>query len=199
MSVASAHPNPLQRFLEERDRARQAGEPWDAAAAALATVDEHGAPTVRFVLVKHADETGLRFYTNRESDKGRHLARDPRAALAFHFVTTGVQMRFEGIVRELSDEESDRYFAERPRLSQLGAWASEQSRPLESRSVLEARLAGAERRFEGRPVPRPPYWGGYALVPSRAEHWVEGAFRLHERTRFERRADGSWSSVLLFP
>lgn len=190
--------DPLSLFVAERDRARAAGEAWDAATCALATVDASGAPTVRFVLVKHVSAEGLRFFTNRESAKGRHLGHDPRAALAFHFVTTGVQLRFEGRVTPLSDAESDAYFAERPRVSQLGAWASDQSRALVSRAALEARLHEEEKRFEGHPVSRPPHWGGYELIPHRAEHWKEGAFRLHDRLRFDR--DGSaWTITRLNP
>lgn len=199
MSIAEQALEPIALFLRERDRAREAGEPWDAASAALATVDEHGAPAVRFVLVKHTSADGLWFFTNRESDKGRHLARTPRAALAFHFDKIGVQMRFEGEARAISDAESDRYFQERPRISQLGAWASQQSRPLASRAELEARLHDAERRYDGGPVPRPPHWGGYVLAPRVAEHWTEGAFRLHDRIRFEREAGGGWSRVRLNP
>ncbi len=189
---------PLDLFRVERDRARAAQEPWEAATAALATLDESGAPRVRFVLVKDADARGLRFFTNRESDKGRELARDPRASLAFHFVTTGVQLRFEGTVEQLPDADSDAYFDARPRISQLGAWASRQSRPLASRAALEAQLHEVEARFEGAPVPRPPHWGGYVLVPSRAEHWVEGAYRLHDRVRFDRDGDG-WTATRLNP
>lgn len=189
---------PLDLFRVERDRARLAQEPWEAATAALATLDASGAPRVRFVLVKDADARGLRFFTNRESDKGRELAGDPRASIAFHFVTTGVQLRFEGVVEALPDADSDAYFAARPRISQLGAWASEQSRPLASRAVLEARLHEYETRFEGGAVARPPHWGGYLLVPTRAEHWVEGAFRLHDRIRFDRDSTG-WRHSRLNP
>jgi pyridoxamine 5'-phosphate oxidase len=196
--IDSSTHDPIALFLAERDRARAAGEPWEAAAAALATVDAHGAPTVRFVLVKHADARGLRFFTNHESDKGQHLARDPRASVALHFVTTNVQLRFEGRVTRLSDAESDAYFAERPRISQLGAWASHQSRPLTARAELEARLHEAEKRFEGGPVARPPHWGGYALEVARAEHWVEGAYRLHDRMRFDR-TDHGWTLTRLNP
>lgn len=190
--------DPISLFLAERDRARAAGEPWEAATAALATLDANGAPVVRFVLVKHADARGLRFFTNRESDKGRHLARDPRASIALHFVTTNVQLRYEGRVSLLSDAESDAYFVERPRISQLGAWASQQSRPLATRSELESRLHEAEKRFEGAPVTRPPHWGGYVLEVARAEHWVEGAHRLHDRVRFDREGSG-WTLTRLNP
>jgi pyridoxamine 5'-phosphate oxidase len=190
--------DPISLFLAEQARARRAGEPWEAAAAALATLDEHGAPSVRFVLVKQADSRGLHFFTNRESDKGQHLARDPRASIALHFATTNVQLRFEGRVALLADADSDAYFAGRPRISQLGAWASWQSRPLGARAELEARLHEQERRFEGGPVARPPHWGGYALDVVRAEHWVEGAYRLHDRLRFERDG-GGWRRTRLNP
>jgi len=199
MSTPTVSDDPIALFVSERDRAREAGEGWDAASAALATVDEHGAPTVRFVLVKQTSPEGLWFFTNRESDKGRHLARLPLAALAFHFDKIGVQMRFEGDVRPLPDAESDRYFQERPRISQLGAWASSQSRPLDSRATLDARLKEAERRYEGGPIPRPAYWGGYVLSPRVAEHWTEGAFRLHDRLRFDRGAGDAWTVTRLFP
>ncbi len=178
--------DPLALFTRERDRALALGEPWAAAAAALATVTSEGAPSVRFVLVKDVDARGPRFFTNRESDKGRQLAACPHAALAFHFVTTHVQIRFEGPVAILEDAQSDAYFASRPRESQLGAWASVQSRPSPSRADLERRLDEVARRFEGRDVPRPPFWGGYLLTPVRVEHWSEGASRLHDRRRFER-------------
>jgi pyridoxamine 5'-phosphate oxidase len=190
--------DPIAFFRDERERARAAGEPWDAASAALATVDERGGPSVRFVLVKHVRPEGLWFFTNRESDKGRQLARTPRAALAFHFDKIGTQFRFEGGVELLSDEDGDAYFRERPRISQLGAWASQQSRPLGSRAELEARLHEAERRFEGVAVPRPPHWGGYLLRPERIEHWVEGAYRLHDRLRYTRDGEG-WSVERLYP
>ena len=191
--------DPITFFLEERDRARAAGEPWDAASAALATLDDAGGPSVRFVLVKHASAEGLWFFTNRESDKGRQLARDPRAALAFHFDKIGTQFRFEGPVTPVGDEQSDTYFRERPRISQLGAWASIQSRPLSSRAALEERLHEVEQRYEGVEVPRPPHWGGYQLAPRVVEHWVEGAFRLHDRLRYTRTPDGGWSVERLFP
>lgn len=197
-SLDPATYEPFDLFRLERDRAKAAGEPWESATAALATLDATGAPRVRFVLVKDADARGLRFFTNRESDKGRELASDPRCSLAFHFVTIGVQLRFEGRVEHLSDEDSDAYFQTRARVSQLGAWASEQSRPLASRAVLESRLHDYEQQFEGGPVARPPHWGGYVLVPHRAEHWVEGAFRLHDRIRFDRDGD-VWKHTRLNP
>ena len=191
--------DPIALFLSERERARASGEPWDAASCALATVDPSGAPSVRFVLAKDVDAAGFRFFTNRNSRKAHELRACPRASLAFHFKTIETQFRADGPVTVLADAESDAYFAARPRVSQLGAWASDQSRPLASRQVLLDRLAELEARWpEGTPVPRPPHWGGYLLIPERMEHWAEGEFRLHHRTLYER--DGrAWKSTLLNP
>lgn len=190
--------SPFALFLEARERAQAAGEPWDAASCALATVDDEGHPVVRFVLAKDVSEAGLVFFTNRESDKGHQLARYPFAAIAFHFDKVRTQFRFEGKVTQASDEVSDAYFKSRPRISQLGAWASDQSRPLDARSTLEARLREAEQRFEGKDVTRPPHWGGYVLTPQVIEHWVEGEFRLHDRWRYEREGAG-WKVTRRFP
>ncbi len=191
--------DPIELFLRERDRAVAAGEPWEAAACALATVSADGAASVRFVLSKEVDASGFCFYTNRTSRKGVELAHEPRASLAFHFHSIETQFRVDGTVEETSDAESDAYFAGRPRISQLGAWASQQSQPLASRDVLMARLREIEARFpEGEAVPRPPHWGGYRLVPRQIEIWTQGEFRLHQRTVYER--DGSiWRSTLLNP
>ncbi|MCS6856252.1 MAG: pyridoxal 5'-phosphate synthase, partial [Sandaracinaceae bacterium] len=145
-----------------------------------------------------ADERGLRFFTNRESEKGKHLARDRRAAIAFHFTTTGVQLRFEGEAFPLNDEESDIYFRERPRESQIGAWASKQSQILESWEALIQQYHEFSRHFEGKEVGRPPQWGGYRLEVKRAEYWLEGMYRLHKRVRFERTPDG-WVKNWLYP
>lgn len=195
--------NPFALFLDARERARQAGEPWDAASCALATVDAEGRPVVRFVLAKDVSEAGLVFFTNRESDKAEQLAAHPFAAIAFHFDKVHTQFRFEGSVTLAIDEVSDAYFQARPRISQLGAWASDQSRPLDSRATLEARLHEAEKRFEGKDVTRPPHWGGYVLTPRVIERWVEGEFRLHDRWRFEReetaREGSGWAVSRRFP
>lgn len=192
--------DPITLFLAERERARAAGESWDATAAALATVDAQGRPRSRFVLVKDVDARGFRIFTNRESQKGQELARTPFAALSILFATIDVQFRVEGPVSVLDDAESDAYFASRPHISRLGAWASQQSRPLASRDELLARLAELEKKYpEGAPVPRPPHWGGYLLVPDRMEHWRSAAFRLHERTEYAREAGGAWRAMLLNP
>jgi pyridoxamine 5'-phosphate oxidase len=191
--------DPIQLFLQDRERARAAGEGWDATAGALATVNELGLPSVRFVLVKEAAADGFRFYTNRQSRKADELRAVPHAALAFLWQTIDVQFRIEGKVLLLDDASSDAYFASRPRISQLGAWASEQSRPLASREVLLARLAELEKRFpDGTPVPRPPHWGGYLLVPARIEHWHAAEFRLHQRTLYEREGT-DWRPTLMNP
>lgn len=189
--------DPVQLFLEDRARA-EGQEAWEAAATVLATVDPEGRPSARFVLVKQVDADGFWFYTNRESEKARHLAHTPRAALCFHWPTIGVQYRVEGPVEPSTDERSDAYFATRPRISQLGAWASAQSQPLPSREVLEARLREVEARFEGQDVPRPPHWGGYRVVPVRIERWVQGEHRLHDRFLYERSGSG-WSMTRLSP
>jgi len=191
--------DPITLFLEDRERARAAGEGWEATAAALATVTADGHPSARFVLVKEVGADGFRFYTNRESRKADELRAVPHGALAFLWQTIDVQFRVEGAVRLLDDAASDAYFASRPRISKLGAWASEQSRPLASRDVLLARLADVEKRYpEGTPVPRPPHWGGYVLVPARMERWHAAPFRLHERTEYVREGD-AWRATLMKP
>lgn len=190
---------PLERFLEDRTLARAAGEPWEAAACALATSDGDGHPSVRFVLVKEADRDGFWFYTNYGSRKAEQLAAQPHAALAFHFDTIGVQYRVEGTVERAPAACSDRYFAARPRESQLGAWASEQSKPLPDPQLLGDRLEALAERFPGE-VPRPPGWGGFVLRARRIERWAEGPFRLHQRELFTRVSpDDCWAFQLLQP
>ncbi len=157
--------------------------------------------SARVVLLKGVDERGFRFFTNYTSDKGAQLAAHPRAALCFHWKTlgeAGVQVRVEGAVERLSGEESDAYFATRPRGSQLGAWASLQSQPLPARAAFEARLDEVERRYAGSPVPRPPHWGGFVVVPERIEFWQGATFRLHERHLYLCEA-GVWRQEMLYP
>jgi pyridoxamine 5'-phosphate oxidase len=190
-------PDPIRRFHEALSRAR-AASPVDATAAALATADARGRPSVRMVLVKAVDERGFLFFTNRESRKGRELAENPAAALCFHWPAIEEQVRVEGAVSLASDAESDAYFATRPRESRLTAWASRQSAPLPSRAALEEALRDAEARFGAGEVPRPAFWGGYRIAPERVEFWRSGAGRLHHRERYERDGAG-WTATLLQP
>ncbi|MEG8014452.1 pyridoxamine 5'-phosphate oxidase [Sphingomonas sp. 22R3R2A-7] len=173
-------------------------EPNDPNAVALATADSDGRPSVRMVLLKGHGPDGFVIYSNRESRKAGDLAANPQAALLFHWKSLRRQVRIEGAVMLASDAESDAYFASRGRDSQLGAWASDQSRPLDSRETFEARFADVAARFEGGDVPRPPHWGGYRVVPSRIEFWQDRAHRLHERRLFVRDKD-SWNEGLFFP
>lgn len=173
-------------------------EPNDPTAMAVATADEAGRPSVRMVLLKGHDARGFVFYTNLDSRKGGELAANPRAALLFHWKSLRRQVRVEGAVEPVSDAEADAYFATRARESQLGAWASDQSRPLDRRETFEARYQEMVGRFEGGDVPRPPRWSGWRVMPERIEFWSDRAFRLHERRLFTRDGDG-WREGLLYP
>lgn len=176
----------------------RAAEPNDPEAMALATAGADGRPSVRMVLLKGHDARGFAFYTNSESRKGGEIAANPRAALAFHWKSLRRQVRIEGRIEPTSDAEADAYFATRSRDARLGAWASDQSRPLESRAAFEARYARALAEHEGKDVPRPSYWRGYRLVPDRIEFWTDRPHRLHERRLFTLGEDG-WSEGLLYP
>lgn len=189
--------DPIQIF-DAWLREAEAGEPNDPNAMALATADGEGRPSVRMVLLKAHDARGFVFYTNRESRKAGELATNTQAALLFHWKSLRRQVRVEGAVSPVTDAESDAYFATRSRASQLGAWASDQSRPLHDRSTFEARYADMERRFDGQDIYRPPHWGGYRVVPDRIELWEDRPGRLHHRRLFTRTDDG-WSEGLLFP
>jgi pyridoxamine 5'-phosphate oxidase len=170
----------------------------DATAMTLATADQDGCPSARTVLLKDFDERGFVFYTNYDSPKARALAGNPRAALVFHWPDRERQVCVSGPVARLSDEESDAYFLTRPRESQLGAWASPQSRVIASREELDRRVAECERRFADREVPRPPYWGGFRLAPEVVEFWQGRPSRLHDRFRY-RKAAGTWVIERLAP
>jgi pyridoxamine 5'-phosphate oxidase len=170
----------------------------DAEAMALATADSNGRPSVRMVLLKGHGTEGFVFYTNALSAKGTQLAENPRAALLFHWKSLRRQVRIEGTVERVSEANADAYFATRARDSQLGAWASDQSRPLDSRAEFEQRFEHARLQFEGKDVPRPAHWRGYRVVPERIEFWTARPHRLHERRLFTL-AEGRWSEGLLYP
>jgi pyridoxamine 5'-phosphate oxidase len=191
--------DPIARFVAAQQRAGRT-EALEATAAALATADATGRPAVRMVLVKVVSADGFQVHTNYESRKGRELDRNPRAALSFHWPTVGEQVRVEGAVRRCTAEESDAYFATRPRLSQVGAWASKQSSELASRSELEASVREVEARFSEVAVPRPPFWGGYVIMPETIEFWSQGDFRLHDREVYVRDPKaGGWVRRRLWP
>jgi len=189
--------DPIDVFREWLAEA-EAAEPNDPTAMALATVDSAGNPSVRMLLLKGIDARGFAFYTNFESRKGRELLAQPRAALCFHWKSLRRQVRVEGPVEIVSDLEADAYFRSRARVSQIGAVASDQSRPLDSRATLEARVAGIEAMLDGADVPRPPNWSGFRVVPQAIEFWKDGAFRLHDRILFTRKGL-DWATERLYP
>ena len=190
--------NPISFFQNWLADARQS-EPNDPEAMALATVGENGLPSVRMVLMKGVDQQGFRFFTNMESRKGRELAAHPRAALCFHWKSLLRQVRVEGRVEKLPAADADDYFNTRHPLSKLGAWASAQSRPLDSREVLEDRVRAIEEKYQGQDIPRPPYWSGYLVVPEKIEFCQQGEGRLHDRFLFTRKAEDSWDLQRLNP
>ena len=189
--------DPFHLFDEWLAEAR-ASEPNDPEAMALATADTKGQPSVRMVLLKGHSPNGFLFYTNEHSAKGEQLAANPSAALLFHWKSLRRQVRIEGSVERVGAEQADAYFATRARDSQLGAWASDQSRPLDRRETFENRFEEAARRFAGQDVPRPPHWGGYRVIPERIEFWTGRPHRLHERRLFTREV-GDWREGLLYP
>ena len=204
MHTTQNHSDPIQleaiaQFRGLLAEAGAAGEP-EPTAMTLATADAAGRISARIVLLKAVDEHGFVFYTNYESAKAEQLAAHPQAALCFLWKTLRdvVQVRVEGVVGKADAEEADAYFASRPRESRIGAWASKQSQTLPDRAELDARIAATEQRYPGADVPRPPFWGGYRLVPDMIELWFGQRARLHDRVRYERGA-GGWSKRLIYP
>ena len=192
---AASSPVPLfQDWLAEA----ASTEPNDPNAMMLATCTPEGRPSARVVLLKDVDARGFVFYTNKEGRKGRELLANPFAALLFHWKTLGRQVRVEGAVESVTDAEADAYYATRPRISRLGAWASEQSRPLLARAELERRVAEFDARFPGEDIPRPPHWSGFRVVPVRVEFWQDMPFRLHDRRVYARAGEG-WTAEALYP
>jgi pyridoxamine 5'-phosphate oxidase len=195
------HAEALATFDDLFAQAKAAGIP-EPTAMTVATVDADGQPSARMVLLKSHDERGFVFYTHLDGRKGRELQAHPKAALLFFWKALGedgVQVRIEGDVEIVDDAEAEAYFARRPRDSQLGAWASQQSETLDARATFERRFEDAKARFEGVDVPRPPRWGGFRVVPHSIEFWYGAQFRLHERHLYERGADGLWTKRMLYP
>lgn len=191
--------HPVEKFHAWFAEAKAHPHIAEPTAMSLATATPQAAPSVRIVLLKEADADGFVFYTNAEGRKGRELAANPHAALCFYWMPLMRQIRVEGRVVEVSTEESDAYFASRHRESQIGAWASLQSRPVDIRETLESRIAQFTAKFEGQIIPRPDYWRGFRLIPTRIEFWAERPFRLHDREIYEPDGKGGWSVTRLYP
>ncbi len=190
--------NPIKQFSLWFDEAKARPEIQLPEAMCLSTVSPSGDPEGRMLLLKGYDEGGFVFYTNFDSPKAKALAKSPKAALTVYWEDLHRQIRISGKVQRVSDAEADAYFASRPRLSQIAAWVSRQSEPIESREALEKEFAAVEKKYEGKEVPRPSFWGGYRLIPDRIEFWKERPNRLHDRFLYTRRGD-RWDMKLLYP
>lgn len=190
--------NPIAQFQQWFEKAKTHKDIADATAMCLATASKEGLPSARMVLLKEVSDTGFVFYTNLESRKSNELKQNPHAALCFHWPALERQVRIEGKVEAVSEAEADAYFASRPRESQIGAWASQQSRPIPYTGALVGAVAEHTAKFMGRDVPRPAQWSGWRVVPDRIEFWKHAAFRLHDREVFIRKGE-SWDVEKLYP
>ena len=190
--------NPIEKFRQVFQLARETVKS-DYTAMTLSTCTKDGYPSSRIVLLKDFSEEGFIFFTNYHSRKSRELEENPRAALCFYWPEINQQVRIEGTVSKIQPRDSDAYFNSRPRLSQIGAWASDQSQPLRSREELLSRVADLEKKYEDQPVPRPSFWGGYLLHPTRMEFWINGEFRLHDRFLYQFEGPGQWYMKRLNP
>jgi pyridoxamine 5'-phosphate oxidase len=189
--------SPFDQFHDWMAEAEKS-EPNDPNAMTVGTTTLDGHPSLRTILLKGVDDRGFVFYTNKESRKGDELASNPNVALLFHWKSLRRQIRINGTVESVTDAEADAYYASRPRISRLGAWASQQSRPLANRTILEARLAEMEQRYPDE-IPRPGYWSGYRVLPETFEFWQDMPYRLHDRTVYRRDEPGAWVQTKLFP
>jgi pyridoxamine 5'-phosphate oxidase len=193
------NPNPIAQFQEWFDQAKSHPKIRFAEAMCLSTIDPDGFPDGRIVLLRGLDERGFIFYTNFHSAKGRALKANPNAALTFHWAPLDFQVRIQGSAEIVSDKEADAYFSARPRESQIGAWASDQSEPLDSRETLISRFKKFEKEFAHSEVPRPAHWSGFRVVPRKIEFWINGEYRLHDRFLYVKSKDGKWQLSRLYP
>ncbi|MEZ5758497.1 MAG: pyridoxamine 5'-phosphate oxidase [Emcibacteraceae bacterium] len=189
--------DPFEKFAEWFEEANKAEDM--AEAMSIATVDDQGRPSVRMVLLKDHGPDGFTFYTNLDSRKGQEITHNPNMAFCFHWKSLARQIRIEGAVSQVSDEEADAYFASRARDSQIGAWASKQSQPMEGRFEFEARILKYTTKFGIGAVPRPPHWSGFRLKPRRIEFWRDRKFRLHDRHIYKINDQGNWETEILYP
>ena len=191
--------NPIELFSLWYRQAKEDKQIEDHTAVYLATADKQARPSLRAVLLKNYDEQGFVFYTNYESQKGRELLENPYAALTFHWPSLKKQIRIQGPVEPVTQEEADRYFASRAWKSRIGAWASQQSRPMKNRAELKKRVAYYIAKYNVREIPRPAYWSGFRVLPEKIEFWLDGAYRLHDRILYSKDQQGHWQKTFLFP